>query len=79
MDNDIFEKIQGVVKEVLQKNNIVLGPETSSKDVEGWDSLRHVMIITAIENHFDIMIDFEDVMEMKTLGDIYRVVEKKLK
>ncbi|NLU39935.1 MAG: acyl carrier protein [Bacteroidales bacterium] len=80
MDEKILlEKTISIVKDVLQNKNLTLNASSSSKDVEGWDSLRHVMIISEVEKEFAISIDFMEVLEIKTIGDICTSVSKQLK
>lgn len=74
MDETIFVKVTEIIRKVVQKKNIELRVETSSKDVAGWDSLRHVMIIAEVEKEFGITIDFMEILEIKTIGDICQVV-----
>jgi len=79
MDETIFVKVSEIIRKVIQNKNIELHEETSSKDVDGWDSLRHVMIISEVEKEFAISIDFMEVLEIKTIGDICTSVSKQLK
>ncbi|HPS12095.1 MAG TPA: acyl carrier protein [Prolixibacteraceae bacterium] len=74
MNEEIFNRVTGIISGTLNKKNLVLGYETSSKDVEGWDSLAHVTIITEVEKEFGITIDFMEILEIKTIGDICQAV-----
>lgn len=49
-----------------------LGPD----EIEGWDSLAHVELITALEESFGIAIDVIDVSRMYNIGDIKNVLKK---
>ena len=42
----IIEKLTAVFQEVFNDNNIVLSDEMTAKDVENWDSLTHMLMIT---------------------------------
>lgn len=37
-------------------------------DVPEWDSVGHMMLITAIEEAFDIMFDTEDIIDFSSWG-----------
>ena len=74
MDEMIFNKIAEIICKTLGRKNLVLNLETSSKDIEGWDSLVHVTIITEVEKEFGIAIDFMEIIEIKTIGDICKTV-----
>ncbi|MDB4334785.1 acyl carrier protein [bacterium] len=79
MENEIFKKVVLIIQNSLQQQDLQLTEESSSKDVQGWDSLRHMMIIADIEKVFDIKIDFMEILNMKSVGDIYNVVNQNKK
>jgi acyl carrier protein len=70
--------IEELIKEVLFiEEGTQLTNETGPNDIEAWDSLGHVDIITAIEDEFDIEISPEEIGEISTIGDIKKMLAKK--
>ena len=63
---DIFD-----IKKVEDINDD-LGPD----EIEGWDSLGHVELITNLEEVFDISLDVVDISRMYSVGDIKKIVRK---
>ena len=56
-----------------------IGPltrETSRDHVTRWDSLQHVALVHAIETTFDINLSMDEMMEMRTVGDIEAVLRR---
>ena len=49
-----------------------LGPD----DIENWDSLGHVELITSLEEIFDISLEVVDISRMYTIGGIKKILEK---
>jgi acyl carrier protein len=43
-------------------------------EVEGWDSLGHLDLVTEIENEFSVTIDPDLALEIETFGDARRVL-----
>lgn len=74
IQNDIIS----IIKQVLKNEDLVLEPQFSAEDVEGWDSLHHVMIIAETEKRFNVKFDFLEVMNIKTIEDLAKTVEDKL-
>ncbi|MFW6103569.1 MAG: acyl carrier protein, partial [Bacteroidota bacterium] len=70
------------VKEII-KQTLYLPPERELSAEDGpenineWDSLAHVNIINSIEEKFNISFSEEEIMQIKTLYDITRLVESK--
>lgn len=74
---NIQEQIITIIKKVLKNDKLILKPHHSAADVQGWDSLRHVMIIAETEKQFDIKFDFMEVMNIKTIDDLAKAVKRK--
>jgi acyl carrier protein len=52
---------------------------TSSADIREWDSLHHVLLISEVEKAFKIRFEINDMLQMKTFGDILEKVKEKTK
>lgn len=70
--------IENLIKEVLFiEEGTELTDETGPDDIDAWDSLGHVNIITAVEDEFDIEISPEEIGEIRTIADIKKMLAKK--
>lgn len=76
MDDQIFVKIVDIIATSVKQPELKLMPDSSSRDVEGWDSLQHMMIISEVEKTFAVKFDFMEILDMRTVGDICKAVEK---
>ncbi|MDA3818140.1 MAG: acyl carrier protein [Prolixibacteraceae bacterium] len=79
MDTEIFEKIKEIVRAIVNQPGADIQLGTTSDDVEGWDSLHHMMIITEIEKAFGVKFDFMEILDLKTVGDICDLVKQRKK
>jgi len=52
--------------------------ETLATQVPGWDSLNHVIVILAVEKHFGIRIKPLEMLKLKNIGDLQRLVSSKV-
>ena len=77
-DQEIITKFNGIFSTVLKKDNIALTPTTTAADVEGWDSLTHMMLIDNIEKQFAVKFKLMEVMKFNNVGDMVACVKKKL-
>lgn len=76
MDKDVFQELAPVVASTLGIDRQRVLPETSAPDVEGWDSLNHFRLTTAVEMHFSIRLTMEEVMSLENVGDLAALVFK---
>lgn len=54
------EKLRGVIATVLHVDLSRIGPDSSSDNIESWDSLGHMNLILAIEEEFGVALPDED-------------------
>ncbi|MFS4481938.1 acyl carrier protein [Hyunsoonleella sp. 2307UL5-6] len=75
-NQDILDKISKSFSKVLEHNNFTLTEITTANDVDGWESITHMMIINDIEQSFNIKFKLMDLMNMDTIGDLVIAIEK---
>ena len=49
--------------------------QTTAADIDGWDSLTHIELVSAIENKFSIQFSFREVMNFHSVSDIIDVIQ----
>lgn len=76
---DILEKIATAFSRVLEHNNFTLTETTTADDVDGWESITHMMIISEIETMFGIKFKLMDLMNMNNVGGLVRTIELETK
>jgi acyl carrier protein len=77
-DQEILTQITAIFNKVLKKQNVVLSAETTAADVDGWDSLTHMMIIDSIEKHFALRFKLMEIMKFNNVGDMISCIKKKI-
>lgn len=74
----IFEILTDVFKDVFDQEDIVLCEETTAADIEEWDSLTHISLISAVEDEFGIRFDMKAVQGFQNVGAMVDQIEKML-
>ena len=64
-ENKIDEKLESILKDIFQIKSINL--EANMYEIPEWDSLKHIQLITTIEEVFNITLDFADSIEMSSI------------
>lgn len=75
---EILAKMQDIFRDVLDNDDIVLTEETTAQDIEEWNSLTQVQLITAIEHEFNIRFSLMEMMNWIRVGEIAEGIMKKL-
>lgn len=74
----ILKEMNDIFIDVLDVADLVLTDDTTAEDVEEWDSLSQIMLITEIEGHFKIKLEAKEVMECDNIGDMIECIKGKL-
>ena len=75
---EIIDNIKNILATQLKHNNFEMNDELSAKDVDGWDSLTHMIIITEIESRFGIRFKLKELNKLNNLGNLIGLVNLKL-
>ena len=67
---EILEKLTYVFRDVFDDESIVINDATTAEDIEDWDSLTHVTLITEVESVFKFKFKMKDVLGMKNVGEM---------
>lgn len=76
--NEIVEKLTAIFREVFADSSLVLNDEMTSNDVEKWDSLTHMLMISTVEERFGVKFKLKELNKLKMVGDIINVLSEKL-
>lgn len=76
-ESNITSKLQEIFRSVFEDAALEINPETSAKDIANWDSMNHILLITEIENQFEVSFEMDDLIEMKSVGDIVAAILRK--
>ncbi|MHA1747375.1 MAG: acyl carrier protein [Promethearchaeota archaeon] len=73
-DEQISRKLSEVFNEILDVREFKLS--LTMDEVQEWDSLKHIQLLSGIEEAFGIEIQFEDAIEMVSVASIIDKIKK---
>ena len=74
---DFEEKLLEILSKVFLLDKDKITDDLRRKDFEPWDSMNHLIIVSEIENEFEIFFEDDEVVELWTVGDIKKVLRSK--
>lgn len=74
----ISPELKKVILEQLNLDDFDIQDETIAPQVPGWDSLNHINIILAVEKHFGVKFKSIELLRLKCVGELQKLVDAKL-
>ena len=71
---EVYETLNGVFQDVCDDESIEVHDETTSDDIEDWDSLEHINLIAAVEQEFGVKFNMGQVVSMKNVGEMVDII-----
>lgn len=73
---DLKEEIRSLIAEILEIPADKLDFDTEMDEIDEWDSMRNVMILSSLEDKYDIMIPEDDIFDLVSVSAIYDEIKK---
>ena len=77
MEEKIYEKLNEILRDIFDDDEIVVTPETNSDSIEDWDSLEHINLVVAIEKAFQMKFSMDEVTGMKVVGEMVEIIRQR--
>jgi acyl carrier protein len=78
LPSSILEKLQPIFQDVLDNPELRIDRSSSALTVPGWDSLAHINLVVAIEHEFNIKFALGELEELKNVGEMVDLMERKI-
>jgi acyl carrier protein len=72
----IFIELTELFIDNLDEEGLVLKDTTTAMEIDGWDSLTHIILVVAIEKHFKIRFTSREIHSWKNVGEMINSIEK---
>jgi|UniRef100_UPI004029E45B acyl carrier protein len=77
MEREEVRKLLSGIFEVVLNQPVLLTDDMTPDDIDNWDSLTNMTIISEIESQWGIKFKLRDIIRMKNVGDIIDTIIKK--
>jgi acyl carrier protein len=69
-------KIREIMAQVFNVPEVSIDSLSSPDSIESWDSLRHMNLVTALEEEFNVRFTYEQISEMLNFSLIIEVLKE---
>ena len=75
----MIDKIRESFNEVLQVPFNKVTDTTTMENLSEWDSMKHMELIMALENKFQVSFEINEIVELNSVKKIIETIQHKLK
>ena len=76
--NNIWNELNSVFQDVFDDNKLQISHEMTAADIDAWDSVNHISLVIAIEDHFHVRLSTAEVAQLKNVGEMASLLERLL-
>ena len=73
----MITSLEVLLATVLQIPATTITDDLAMKDVEAWDSLKHMELILSVEKAFGLELTFDEIVAMQSVHEIKRVLTQR--
>lgn len=73
-ENEVFEKLTRIFRRIFDDKRLVIDRNTTADDIDDWDSLEHITLISAVEKEFKIRFTMKEVSSMRNVGEMVDII-----
>ena len=72
----IYEKLTVIFRDIFDDEDIEINDNTTARDIEDWDSLEQINLLTAIERKYGLKFSLQDVRGLENIGQMIDLLER---
>lgn len=73
----IYAGLSEIFSAVFERDDIGLSARTSARDIDGWNSLKQIMILVSVEETFGIKFSTREMDSLGCVGDLVSLIAAK--
>lgn len=77
MNDNLWNDLTDVFRESLDDDSLTLTESTTAKDVPGWDSITHILLVVAVEKKFLVKFTAGEIQQLNNVGDMAALIRRK--
>ena len=76
--NGVLVKLTNIFREIFNDREIVINNRTTAQDIDNWDSLTHMLLISKIEEEFEIKFKLKELNNLNNVGNLVEIINEKI-
>ena len=77
--NSVLVKLTNIFREIFNDREILINNKMTAQDIDNWDSLTHMLLISKIEEEFEIKFKLKELNNLNNVGNLVKIINEKIK
>ena len=73
-EQEILSAVQDIFRDNFDDDSLEITRSTCADDIEDWDSLEQINLLTAMEKQFGVKFKLDDVRGLANVGDMVDLI-----
>lgn len=73
----IKKRLTAVFRDVFDDEALEIFEDTTANDIESWDSLRHIILVIAVEKEFKLQLKAAEIGKLENVGKMLDLLEER--
>ena len=74
-EGEIYSRLTTLFQDVFDDDSIVVTPQMTAKDVDGWDSLTNIRLLLTIEKSFKVKFSTQEIGKLENVGGLVKLIQ----
>jgi len=79
VNESVRDQVCQIAADIFSVSQAEITLQSSPDTVKNWDSVQHMLLVLALEEHFDQQFEPEEVTDMLSIELIISLIEEKVK
>lgn len=75
---EVMRRMEKIFQIVFEDETLQINESVCAEDIENWDSLHHVTLLSTLEKEFHIKFDIDEIITMENVGDMFTIIKNKI-
>jgi acyl carrier protein len=77
-EDRIYPQLTNIFHDVFDDDSMIVTPQLSAKDVDGWDSLTHIRLILTVEKVFKVKFTTSEIGKLENVGELVTLIKSRV-
>jgi acyl carrier protein len=78
MSTTLLDRVRSIAADVLEVPVVRISAGSSPETIDTWDSVRHLNLVLALEQEFNLQFEPEEIDQMKDIHHILEILGNKV-